>query len=105
MRQILQNFRNAMLAGKDWKQGNYEVVIKIGCEAHCYLHGNRIAIGLLHNREVLPDLLTIREYPTATTTAALRALGCDVTFRSAVPEIIAEEVYPMVEIGRGMQYL
>jgi hypothetical protein len=46
------------------------------CEV--YLHGNHIA-NVLDTGEIVPNLYTLNEWPTATTKSRLRALGLPLT--------------------------
>ena len=83
MRKIEQAMNGAIALGINWASGNTTVTYDdtTGTSA-VYLHGNHIADVTEGRVEV--DVDTLKEYPTATTKARLRALGADVYTRAGV---------------------
>lgn len=76
MRKIEQQMILAAKSHRDWRLSNTETRRCIGC-TRVYLHGNEIA-KVLDNGSVVPNIVTLRQYPTNTTKSRLRALGVDV---------------------------
>ena len=78
MRKIEQQMRAAAVQGINWASGNTTVTLR-GSNglAEVFLHGHPIA--LVKNGKAVPNLTTLREWPTSTTKSRLRALGVNVS--------------------------
>jgi hypothetical protein len=90
MRQIEEQMNQAIRERRDWSSGNTRVVID-GVYTTVYLHENRIAYAFGAHYFV-PDLSTLRAWPTPTTKSRLRALGVNVTTKDGVTYVDGEEV-------------
>ena len=66
---------DAINNGRNWRKGNTSVRHTLD-GYHVYLHDNRIA--RIVGREVVVNIQTLKNWPTATTKSRLRALGVDV---------------------------
>jgi hypothetical protein len=76
MRKIETEMVLAAKSHRNWKKDNTETVRCIGC-TRVYLHGNEIA-KVLDNGTVIPERITLKQWPTRTTLSRLWALGVDV---------------------------
>jgi hypothetical protein len=77
MRKIEQQMRAAALGGYNWASGNTTVTTR-GNLREVFLHGHHIAY-VSESGKALPNLTTLREWPTSTTKSRLRALGINVS--------------------------
>lgn len=78
MRKIEQQMRAAALQGFNWAGGNTTVSIRgTNGLAEVFLHGHSIAY--VKEGKAVPNLTTLREWPTSTTKSRLRALGVNVS--------------------------
>ncbi len=78
MRKIEQQMRAAAVQGFNWASGNTTVTVR-GSNglAEVFLHGHLIAY--VREGKAVPNLTTLREWPTNTTKSRLRALGINVS--------------------------
>jgi len=78
MRKIEQQMRAAAVQGFNWASGNTTVTVRGGNGlAEVFLHGYSIAY--VSEGKAVPNLTTLREWPTNTTKSRLRALGVNVS--------------------------
>lgn len=88
MRQIERLMNRAIKHRAAWKLSNTEVHPSGAGLCAVYLHGNHIAdvVSLPHSKSSLaiPNLATLRAYPSRTTKSRLRALGINVYTKHGV---------------------
>ena len=74
-----------------WSLDNTAVEYRFNDDvSRVYLHGHPIADYDHGTESVSPNLMTLREYPTRTTTSRLRALGVTVNLKQGEPMINGE---------------
>jgi len=76
MRQVEKRMVEAVNLGIPFHGSNTTVTIDVNT-AHVFLHGNHIASVV--NGNVMVNIDTLKEYPTAVTKSRLRALGVNVS--------------------------
>lgn len=88
MRKIEESMVAAIKNVKNWSKGN-TTVAWFGVDrekmhtGNVFLHGNHIAT-VYRDGCVVPDLLTLEEWPTNTTKSRLRALGVNVYTKNSI---------------------
>lgn len=84
MRKIESQMVNAIHSQKRWAMANTIVSPIDDTNVAIYLHGHEIAIVNTYNGFTMPNVDTLRRYPTNTTKSRLRALGVNVATRKGV---------------------
>ena len=78
MRKVEQQMRAAAMQGFNWASGNTTVTVR-GHRGltEVFLHGHSIAY--VKEGKAVPNLTTLRQWPTNTTKSRLKALGVNVS--------------------------
>jgi hypothetical protein len=84
MRKIEQLMKNAIHHHVRWSLDNTIVSPLDENTVGVYLHGHEIALINQRTGFVMPNVDTLRRYPTNTTKSRLRALGVNVTTKNYV---------------------
>ena len=93
MRLIEEQMNQAIATKVAWTKDNTEVTYYTSHDlSHIRLHGHHIAFYDHAKGTLVPNLMTLAEWPTVTTKSRLRALGVNVYTRKGITYVNDREV-------------